>query len=149
MKTCHLPVCPLCVVAHKASMKTSSVILTFESIDEIPFLRQYFCMVPFVFQYNMYLTKRNFGFFLIFDIWHPWECQKMPERVNNKPQTGHSRKVVIDNGWNAKKWDQTGSHVGADHWSSELVQLISFLLNGQTWEFHPQIQELLEKCTAL
>ena len=35
-------------------------------------LRQFFCMVPFVFQY---FAKWNLGFFLNFDIWHSWELK--------------------------------------------------------------------------
>ena len=35
-------------------------------------LQQYFCMVPFVFQY---FTKRNLGFFLNFDSWHSWQLK--------------------------------------------------------------------------
>ena len=36
-------------------------------------LQQYFCMVPFVFQY---FTKCNLRFFLNFDFWHSWELIK-------------------------------------------------------------------------
>ena len=52
-------------------METCSVVLTFESVDEIlrcdhlnetSSRRQYFCMVPFVFQY---FTKLNLGFSLV------------------------------------------------------------------------------------
>ena len=35
-------------------------------------LQQYFCMVPFVFQY---FARYNLGFFLNSDIWHSWELR--------------------------------------------------------------------------
>ena len=66
------------VSLQESIVETCSVVLTFffllmksygVTIQMKP-LRQSFCMVPFVFQY---FTKRNLGFFLNFDLWHPLE----------------------------------------------------------------------------
>ena len=43
-------------------------------------LQQYFCMVPFVFQY---FTKWNLGFFLKFEFWHSWKLTGQSTDSNN------------------------------------------------------------------
>ena len=66
-------------------MKTRSVVLTIESewnpvvwpLIKMKPLRQYFCMVLFVFQY---FTKWNLDFFLNFKSFNSQECQKLIPR---------------------------------------------------------------------
>ena len=90
---------------------TCNVVLTFESVEEMLWcdhsnetLQQYFCMVPFVFQYS---TKRNFRIFLEF--WYL--VQSWDERVNiYVPRS--SFKIFNESQWRRVR------HVNDDSWQT-------------------------------